>query len=108
MKRNFVFFYRPSQMEEKDDIRGCIRCELIEMDWCTLRIRKYVTSQNTFVHGKENFNENTGACHWSWRVRIDGCDIAARGGCKVHILEAQDRPGKKNLGDRKWKMQLYK
>lgn len=29
---------------------------------------------------------------------------AARGGCKVHILEAQDRPAKKNLGDRKWKM----
>ena len=64
-----------AEMEEKDDIRGCIRCELIEMDWCTLRIRKYVTSQNTFVHGKENFNENTGACHWSGRVRIDGCDI---------------------------------
>ena len=70
-----LFLSDPSQMEEKDDIRGCIRCELIEMDWCTLRIRKYVTSQNTFVHGKENFNENTGACHWSGRVRIDGCDI---------------------------------
>ena len=70
-----LFLSDPSHMEEKDDIRGCIRCELIEMDWCTLRIRKYVTSQNTFVHGKENFNENTGACHWSGRVRIDGCDI---------------------------------
>ena len=67
-----LFLSDPSQMEEKDDIRGCIRCELIEMDWCTLRIRKYVTSQNTFVHGKENFNENTDACHWSGRVRIDG------------------------------------
>ena len=51
-----LFLSDPSQMEEKDD-------------------RKYVTSQNTFVHGKENFNENTGACHWSGRVRIDGCDI---------------------------------
>ena len=39
-----LFLSDPSQMEEKDDIRGCIRCELIEMDWCTLRIRKYVTS----------------------------------------------------------------
>ena len=70
-----IFLSDPSHMEEKDDIQGCIRCELIEMDWCTLRIRKYVTSQNTFVHGKENFNENTGACHWSGCVRIDGCDI---------------------------------
>ena len=72
-----IFLSDPSHMEEKDDIQGCIRCELIEMDWCTLRIRKYVTSQNTFVYGKENFNENTGACHWSRCVRIDGCDICS-------------------------------
>ena len=39
-----IFLSDPSHMEEKDDIQGCIRCELIEMDWCTLRIRKYVTS----------------------------------------------------------------
>ena len=70
-----LFLSDPSHMEEKDDIRECIRCEIIEMNWCTLRIRKYVTSQNTFVHGKENLDENTGACHWSGRVRIDGCDI---------------------------------
>ena len=91
-------------MEEKDDIRGCIRCELIEMDWCTLRIRKYVTSQNTFVHGKENFNENKVLTHLEPGASgLTAAIYAARGGCKVHILEAQDRPAKKSWRQ-KWEM----
>ena len=37
--------------------------------------KKILATGNAFLHGKENFNENTGACHWSGRVRIDSCDI---------------------------------
>lgn len=40
--------------------------------------------------------------------RIDGAIYAARGGCKVHILEAQDRRQKKILATGNGKCQLYK